>query len=107
MITFNGKKFAKTDKEFAASLFDKDGTAYGYYKATKAGVLLMNAQRVPVAFLRKDNGYNFIVTASAGDSGKVRYMFSTTEGTEKALGIVGYSRRAVREQCDLTMGQLA
>lgn len=107
MITFNGKRFAKTDREFTASLFDKGGTAYGYYKATKAGVLLMDAQRVPVAFIRADNGDNFIVTASPIEGGKVRYMFSTTEGTEQVLGLVGYSRRAVREQCDLTVGQLA
>lgn len=32
MITFNGLKFAKTEDEFINSLFESDGTCFGYYR---------------------------------------------------------------------------
>ena len=35
MLIINGHKFAKNDRNFVKTLFEKDGTAYGYYKRKK------------------------------------------------------------------------
>lgn len=44
MITFNGVKFAKNDKEMTDSLFQQGGTCAGFYKVTKRGIQLMDLQ---------------------------------------------------------------
>ncbi|NBW14805.1 MAG: hypothetical protein EBR82_43080 [Caulobacteraceae bacterium] len=51
MITLNGKKFAKNDAEFTASLFDAGGTCVGYYKRNKKSVTLMNMQREKIGVI--------------------------------------------------------
>jgi len=51
MITLNGKKFAKNDAEFTASLFSAGGTCAGYYKRNKRSVTLMNMQRKKIGVI--------------------------------------------------------
>ena len=53
MITLNGKKFAKNDKEFTASLFDSNGTCVGYYKRYARQIKLYNMQRVLIGVVNK------------------------------------------------------
>ena len=43
MITLNGVKFAKGKRGLIASLFNQGGTATGYYKRTKTGLILFSA----------------------------------------------------------------
>jgi hypothetical protein len=38
-ITINSKKYAKNNNNFVNTLFEKDGTAFGYYKKRKNSVL--------------------------------------------------------------------
>lgn len=93
MLTINGHKYAKNDREFADTLFHKNGTAYGYYKKHKGGVLLMNMQKEPFAFI-VNNKHNeqFFVSCRKTESGKIRYMFSTSSADDKFLGLdsLGY-----------------
>ena len=92
MLTINGKQYAATDAEFTASLFNAGGTAYGYYKAKKTGVLLMDMQKMPFAFVVNNrHGEQFFVSARP-EGNKIRYMFSTTAQDEATLGLdkLGY-----------------
>ena len=89
MLIFNGRKFAKNDKEFVASLFDAGGTCQGYYKRVKAGVKLYDHQRALQAFI-VDNSHRerFVVSAYKTDKGD-RFMFAASSVTEKWLGLEG------------------
>ena len=88
MITINGKKYAKNDSEFADTLFTQGGTAVGYYKKRKNGVLLLDMQKRPFAFVvvNKYGDEPFIVSCSQTDEG-IRYMYSTTLADEITLGM--------------------
>lgn len=93
MLTINGKQYAANDKEFTASLFNAGGTAYGYYKVKKNGILLMDMQKNPFAFV-VNNKHNeqFFVSARKHEDGKIHYMYSTTAKDEAILGLdkLGY-----------------
>ena len=104
MIVFNGVKFASNEKEFVNSLFDSDGTCYGYYKKLKKGIRLLDHNKNIFAFI-VDNGYNerFIVNATKTDK-SIRYMFSTCDNTDKILGLdkLGYKQKI--EECEKILG---
>lgn len=54
MITVNGYKFARNDREFTDSLFS-DATCVGYYKPDgKGGIFLLDHQRNRVGGIRRD-----------------------------------------------------
>lgn len=95
MLTINGKKYAKNEKEFINSLFESGGTCYGYYKQVKSGVKLLDHNKNIFAFI-VNNRYNeqFFVSAHVLN-GKTYYMNSTTSVDDKILGldILGYSAK--------------
>lgn len=100
MIIFNGVKFASNEKEFVNSLFDSDGTCYGYYKKLKKGIRLLDHNKNIFAFI-VNNGYGerFIVSASNTEKG-IRYMYSTTTETDKLLGLDKLGYRQKIEECE-------
>jgi len=87
MLIFNGKKYAKNDREFVESLFDPSCTCNGYYKRLKRGVQLFNMQHELTAYI-VDRGplERFIVSAGTHD-GKARYMYGLSTSAGKWLGI--------------------
>jgi hypothetical protein len=88
MKTLNGLKFAKNDKEFMASLFDKTGTAYGFYKTLKGRVHLMDMQgEIFAAVVKNENGFCGIVNARKMENGKVFYQYGLSTTSENLLGV--------------------
>ena len=53
-ITINGRKFVETAKEFAATLFQPDGTATGFFKVRKRDILLFDHQNEPMAVVNRE-----------------------------------------------------
>jgi hypothetical protein len=106
MITFNGKRFAKTVSEFNSTLFDTSGTASGFYRVTTKGVMLLDLQKQPMAFILRDAGTAFIVSASK-HNGRTWYSFSTTAPTERYLGIRDMTCSEVRHLCHNTLCQVS
>jgi hypothetical protein len=94
MITINGKQYAKNDKEFTDTLFNSTGTTHGYYKKRKNGVLLMDMQKQPFAFVvvNKYGDQPFVVSCYNTPDG-IRYMFGASLATEQTLGLVGLPYR--------------
>ena len=93
MITINGKLYAANDKEFISTLFQTGGTAYGYYKVKKNGILLMDMQKIPFAFVvNNKHGEQFFVSCIKQEDGRIRYFYSTTGRDETILGLdkLGY-----------------
>lgn len=83
MLIINGHKFAKNDAEFTASLFDKSGTAYGYYKRLKNRIHFMDMQGNIFAALVCNGDFNGFVNATKRENGKVFYQFGiSTKGAE-------------------------
>ena len=74
MKELNGIKFAENDKEFTGSLFDPDGTCYGFCKVKKRSILFMDQQRKIFAFAGHILGY-----ASKREElgGKIWYSYGT------------------------------
>ncbi len=106
MLTFNGKQYAKNDKEFVDTLFTSGNTANGFYKKVKSGIKLYNMQKELIAFIKRDSS-PFVVNAYtyAGD-GKDRYMFSTSSTVEIYLSIYDLGYRETREVCQQAINQL-
>ena len=85
MKIINGKKYAKNDKEFINTLFDKQGgTANGYYKETKSGLYLYDLQNKPRVFIRAKDGLT--VSFSILENGRKRYMFALADADKKWFG---------------------
>lgn len=84
MLTLYGKKYARNEKEFTETLFQSDGTANGFYKATKAGIYLSDMQGNERAFVRHDGLGP--VSVSRHD-GRRRYSFAASTIDEKWLGV--------------------
>lgn len=97
MFVLNGKKFAKNKAEVVQTLFERGTTAVGYYRENKPGILLMDLNRNPVAFIRIATSheciYNevFAVTATKDEETRaIRYLCGgLTEAGEKFLGLDG------------------
>ena len=83
--------FVKNTKAVVASLFNKQSTASGTYKALKGRTLFYDLQGELFAALI-DNKYNeqFFVNTSL-INGKTFYQCSTGELQERKLGLYGYS----------------
>lgn len=101
MITFNGVKFAKNNKEMTDSLFQQGGTCAGFYKVTKRGIQLTDLQRNIIAFI-VNNGYGerFIVSATRMDNGRIRYMFSTCSNVDKLLNLEALGYMGTIKECE-------
>ena len=54
MITLNGKRFVRNQKEFLHTLFTAGGTAVGYYKVLKNRVNIYNLQKIKVGVVTKN-----------------------------------------------------
>jgi hypothetical protein len=54
MITLNGVKFAKGKRGLIASLFNQGGTATGYYRRTKTGLILFSASGERIGGINKE-----------------------------------------------------
>jgi hypothetical protein len=90
MIELRGKHYSKDQVE-AIRLLREHGEAFaGFYRTHTNGVLFLDRKREPFAYACIDShtGGCFFVTAHRTEQG-TRYMYSTCEHTEKALGIDG------------------
>jgi len=105
MIIINGLKFAKNNNEFVETLFQREGTASGFYKKKKNGILFLDMQNNPIFFLCCNNpSLPFFVTCGTDtiiSSGKkvIRYMHTTIAAHEKMLGLDKLSYRQQFEFC--------
>ena len=96
MIELNGKHYSKNLAESKRAVreggeaFLASHTHGGFYRLHTNGVLFLDRNREPFAYAVIDsgNGTCFFVTAHRTEQG-TRYMYSTCEHTEKALGIHG------------------
>lgn len=86
MIIINGHKFAKNDKEFTESLFDKNGTCYGYYKKLKKRVHFMDMQGELFAALVCNGDFNGFVNARKTEKG-VFYQHGISSKVAEFFGI--------------------
>jgi hypothetical protein len=103
MLTIAGKKYAKNDAEMTDSLFHAGGTCSGYYKVRKSGILLLDLQNKPFAFVANNHGSQWFVTAGYSDSGALIFMQGLGEYTAKQLGIEGYSYSEQRDAATKTI----
>jgi len=86
MLKINGRKFAKNNSEFVNTLFQKDGTAIGFYKKLKGRIMLYDMQNNLFACLvHNRHGEKFFVSASL-KNGKPYYMFALSTKDEQFLG---------------------
>ena len=91
MITINGHKFAKNDKGFIESLFDKSGTCCGYYKKLKNRVHFMDMRGEIFAALVCNGDFDGFVNARKTDKG-VFYQHGISDKSAQFFGIpAGYS----------------
>ena len=87
MITFNGHKFAKNEAEFTNSLFEQEGTCFGYYRKVKGGIKLLDHHKNLFAFIVSQGHHPFIVSATQKKGERARYMFSTSSLDDKRLSL--------------------
>lgn len=101
MITIAGKKYAKNNAELVDSLFQTGGTCAGFYRKQGNGVLLMDLQEVPFAFIAHRGMSCWFVTAHRTEDGRTRYMFGLAEYTAERLGIqeLTYSQQSYAAEC--------
>lgn len=105
MLTISGNKFAKNDKEFTESIFDKNGTCKGFYKKMKDKVIFSNMQhRVFAALVRNSHGV-FLVNCD-NYTGKYRYQFALAEEYESLFGLSGLGYSAQNERVKTLANEL-
>lgn len=85
-ITINGKKYAKNNNNFVETLFEKDGTAFGYYKKHKNSVLFYTMQMELFAACIITPKFKGFVNARELN-GKEFFQHSYSETVKKILGI--------------------
>jgi hypothetical protein len=95
MLIFNGRSYAKNNREFTESLFKpiNGRTCNGYYRKVKDGIKLFKPDWTLEAFIVDRQHEKFTVSACVLN-GKPRYMFSTCTATEKWLGLDGMGLQA-------------
>jgi hypothetical protein len=103
MLVINGQKYAPSASAFTESLFTSGGTCAGQYRKHKGGILLLDLQGKPFAFVvanRQDAPW--IVTAFRQEDGRTRYMYGMSEHTERLLGLhTAEKRSTARHALDL------
>ena len=111
MLTIAGRRYAKNNAEMVDSLFHAGGTCSGQYRTRKGGILLLNLQGKPFAFIangrkqRESSGLCWFVTASSYD-GRTFYMQGLAEYTERELGIESLSYSAQHDLASATIKAL-
>jgi hypothetical protein len=106
MIKFNGKKYAKNEKEFTDSLFSGGSTCNGFYKKYKRKIMLYNIQNELIACI-VNNGYSerFIVSASV-QNGKPWFMYALCDDTSKYLGLQDHGYREQHDEVNKTIKEV-
>lgn len=86
-VIFPNAYYVDDKKKVVDTLFNSGGTALGYYKQRKGGIMFYDMQDKPFLFL-VSNKYNekFFVSCYCFE-GKIYYMFALSSNTEKLLGI--------------------
>lgn len=74
MIELNGKRFARTNAEFVASLFNPAGSCVGTYKRHAKSVSLFNPQG---ELIGKINGHGVLCRADKMADGRTWYSLAT------------------------------
>lgn len=72
MIILNGKKFARNEKEFTDSLFEKEGTCCGYYRPYKNQVSLFDHNKNKIGAVTRSK---VLALATRQDNGKYWYSY--------------------------------
>lgn len=80
MLDVNGRKFARTKTE-------REPDTLGYYAKRGRGILLMDLEKIPFAYIANDGRSQWFVTAGRDEDGRTRYMFGLDSLTEKRLGL--------------------
>ena len=93
MITINGKKYVKNDKEFTDTLFHVGGTATGFYKKLKNSIELYDMQNnLVAAIVVNTNKFTGIVNATKTSDGKKFFQHDISGKWRDILGVPnGYS----------------
>lgn len=82
------------------SLFNAKGTADGFYRKRRNGVMFFKPDGEPFAFLVANKyGERFFVTCSKV-SGKTWFSYALTEADEKRIGLSGATYRAKIETAE-------
>lgn len=74
MLILNGKKFARTDAEFTASLFQPGGTCVGFYKPTSRQIFLMNQHKERIGVIAPSG---VLGSATRLEDGRYWYSYGT------------------------------
>jgi hypothetical protein len=74
MITLNGKRFARNNAEFVASLFDPKGSCSGTYKRNEKSVTLFDPQGKKIAVI---NRHGVLCRADILPNGRTWYSLAT------------------------------
>lgn len=92
MITLNGKKFARNNREFVDSLFSPGGTCVGYYKVQKRAVILEDMHHNRIGAVNWDG---VLCSATKMPDGRYWYSYRTPD-------IIGDFPRYLteREECE-------
>lgn len=100
MLIFNGKAYAKSDKEFTESLFKpiNGQTCNGFYRKVKNGYKLFRQNMVLDAFIVDRPAEGFVVSAGM-HNGKTFYMFACSENTASWLGIKNMGMQEEYDAC--------
>ena len=86
MLIFNGKKYAKNDKEFTDSVFTNQ-TCVGYYKKQRNGTQIFDMQRQLIAYIVANDKQGYFVVSATIDNNNPRYMFGLSSYTADFLGL--------------------
>ena len=99
ILKVGSSTFVSKPAELVDSLFAVGGTANGFYKVRKTGVLFSDMKGEPFAFLVA-NRFNerFFVSCSRQPDGRIWYGHSTDEISERKLGIAHLSYRQNHEE---------
>lgn len=86
MLIFNGKKYAKNDREFTDSVFT-DQTCVGYYKKQRNGTHIYDMQRQLVAYIVANDKQGYFVVTARTYENKPFYMRGLSSYTAEFLGL--------------------
>lgn len=86
-IVINGRKYAPSLSAFLETLFQTNGTASGEYRVLKGGILLLDLQQQPFAFVVNRGIGKWIVTATRDEKGRTVYMQGLSSLTANRLGM--------------------